>query len=841
MSALARFQQFGCRLAFAIRAPARAALTLTLTDLAASGYSRWRPVGVSGVTVGASNLDGRRCGTDLPWDSTLCWQLLGGEAPLFLAVALVGVVLGGLLVGIEPTGGDPDRLYRPLKSELAGPGGGAAALLERTIRARGSAGRGESGGRALSAQHCVLPDPRRRAGIPALDVDSLSGAGCHHVLSTRRSWDGLLGKRLAGVSFTLCGFQAIHASNEPFYTLMPYLPLALCLSERFMASGRIIWLALLAVCLGLQWTIGHFQIQSWTALLVVLTGVWRLTFDRRPWRRALWLFAGVAWGGAVAAIQLGLSWQLAGIVGQTRRTAGELLWYSFPPAHWFELALPRLIRELRLGPEDPYWHGEQSWGYEAAFYVGTIPLILAIIAVFSRPRSRATLPWKVLVPVSFAMATLPRWWPQGSLDLLALPGPGYFRVPARYTLLASLGLAVLAAQGFDLSLSKARFRTGLFAACVFGLGAAGAAGLWAMRPDVHLSGVVAGIPAGMLWAALAWGVSLSIVLLWRGRRLDCWVPLVVAAVELGILFYLGTTRWGRSIAIPGESPILSELARRAHGGLIGGEAENLPVRAGLGTGYPYLGFAPAQTNRLLVLLQQRLVKGEASGPPDGIAPAARRQLLRRLQVSHLVVSRDSWKGLGNEIDRRQDHVLDDVLYHATSEPATRSWSILELAAPFPNARVAPRRGEAPNRFALIDRLAVSDDLDLAWFLREDRIPERPDGRSARLQSWDGRVAVVEHDGPCDLVIARSFDPGWLARNNDGAEQPALPVDGGFLAVRLGGTGVDHVALRYQPPRLLLWATVSVLATLVAIVCVTAGLVWPLRSRSSRVGSNAATG
>src|SRR5262245_31053307 len=41
------------------------------------------------------------------------------EAPLGLAVALVGLVLGGLLVGYEPVGGDPDRLYRPLKSELA--------------------------------------------------------------------------------------------------------------------------------------------------------------------------------------------------------------------------------------------------------------------------------------------------------------------------------------------------------------------------------------------------------------------------------------------------------------------------------------------------------------------------------------------------------------------------------------------------------------------------------------------------------------------------------------------------------------------------------------------------
>ena len=72
------------------------------------------------------------------------------------------------------------------------------------------------------------------------------------------------------------------------------------------------------------------------------------------------------------------------------------------------------------------------------------------------------------MPVSFALATMPHWWPEGYLYVLALPGLGYFRVPARYTLLTSLGLAVLAGEGFDLSLSSQRFRRGLVAAVIFG-------------------------------------------------------------------------------------------------------------------------------------------------------------------------------------------------------------------------------------------------------------------------------------------------------------------------------------------------------------------------------------
>src|SRR5262249_60235651 len=107
--------------------------------------------------------------------------------------------------------------------------------------------------------------------------------------------------------------------------------------------------------------------------------------------------------------------------GQTHRPVSARLFYSFPPRHWFEPALPRLVRELRLGPEDPYWFGQQTTGFEAALYLGTIPLILAWIGGLARPARGAMLPWRILVPVGFAIATMPRWGPPGYLDRLAVP------------------------------------------------------------------------------------------------------------------------------------------------------------------------------------------------------------------------------------------------------------------------------------------------------------------------------------------------------------------------------------------------------------------------------------
>ena len=75
------------------------------------------------------------------------------------------------------------------------------------------------------------------------------------------------------MSFTLCGFQAVHVIHEPLNHLMPYLPLCLLLAHRFMTSGNFLWISGLALAWGTQLTLGHFQIQMWTAGLVILSSL----------------------------------------------------------------------------------------------------------------------------------------------------------------------------------------------------------------------------------------------------------------------------------------------------------------------------------------------------------------------------------------------------------------------------------------------------------------------------------------------------------------------------------------------------------------------------------------
>ena len=60
--------------------------------------------------------------------------------------------------------------------------------------------------------------------------------------------------------------------------------------------------------------------------------------------------------------------------------------------------------------------------------------------------------------------------------------------------------------------------------------------------------------------------------------------------------------------------------------------------------------------------------------------------------------------------------------------------------------------------------------------------------TARVQSWDGRTAIVEHDGSCILILRRTYYPGWSYRVDGGPEQPVLKVNGGLHGVPLTGPG-----------------------------------------------------
>ena len=103
--------------------------------------------------------------------------------------------------------------------------------------------------------------------------------------------------------------------------------------------------------------------------------------------------------------------------------------------------------------------------------------------------------------------------------------------------------------------------------------------------------------------------------------------------------------------------------------------------------------------------------------------------------------------------------------------------------------------------------------DQAWFLPEDLPPALPEpiARAARVRSWDGRTATVEHDGSCILILRRTYYPGWFYRVDGGPAQPVLQVNGGLQAIPLPGAGTQRVELQYRPTGLARAATVTLVA------------------------------
>ena len=362
---------------------------------------------------------------------------------LLAVVCVLALALGLSLLGPYPIGGDPDLMYKPIKSEL-----------KRSLEAGRLpfwSNRFGIGVPLIAESHVAAFYPPNWPLYRFLDVSTayklamwlhwaalaVSTFAYARVLLISRA-----GSALAALIFTLCGFQAVHIVHEPFNHLMPYLPLCLLLADSFMRTGKIVWLA----CL--RWP-GELSSRSGTSRFRCGPGGW--SCYPRYGRHAPPAQAGsecsgdaVDWGSdwSGGAHRLGTAPADVGADRRRRFCAGAHLLapFSLPPAHWAQFALPEVFLGLHQGTGDTYWGLHQTLSGEACAYSGILGWILAFVGARAIGRSHRLGLWRILVPLSVLLATMPGWWPEGFLLLMKLPGLGWFRAPARYTLLTSFGM-----------------------------------------------------------------------------------------------------------------------------------------------------------------------------------------------------------------------------------------------------------------------------------------------------------------------------------------------------------------------------------------------------------------
>ena len=172
------------------------------------------------------------------------------------------------------------------------------------------------------------------------------------------------------------------------------------------------------------------------------------------------------------------------------------------------------------------------------------------------------------------------------------------------------------------------------------------------------------------------------------------------------------------------------MSAEPHVGLIAGDIQDLPVRAGMAPAFPNLGIVAPPPN--YILEQTR----NPSGDPGVIIRS------RRYGVTHGIYEGER-PARGCEIVYvGTDATLDALLPSKAETKFPRTWRVERYADVFPEVRCALRvvvNSEWSQMYPLLSR---NQDLEEVYYLDKD-LPTDPPGPRARFRAWyGGTVARV---------------------------------------------------------------------------------------------------
>lgn len=372
-----------------------------------------------------------------------------------------------------------------------------------------------------------------------------------------------VGATVAGALYGLGGFVGSQVGHLNQLNAAVWLPAALLVEHRALAERRPRWIALLALILAVQLLAGHAQESymtlvllagyavffvarrafavwrpsatwSWTvplngrangsatagqgllaptpppALMLTpgftpLPAGWRDVWGEVVWAAGALVLAG-ALAGALAAMQLLPTNELTGLsIRAAGMSLAEASSFSLPPRQLFVGLLPT------FGLASPTSNEYLGW-------VGFGGLTLALMGLLFGARRPATLFFAIVLGASFLLA-LGNHTPVFE-RVFHVPGMNLFRVPARWLLLTSLALAILAG-------------TGLAALRQMGRVGWPAAGPW--HRLTAATRLLVGVLAVAVGAALAWPLQRAGTEGFPPALLAIWLTLAGGAIALAFL------------------------------------------------------------------------------------------------------------------------------------------------------------------------------------------------------------------------------------------------------------------------------------------------------------------
>jgi hypothetical protein len=488
-----------------------------------------------------------------PDASRICWRLLpelaAGVALLLLVVAFnPGLALFGRVLG----GYDAFVYFYPLRSFLADSIGQGQLPLWNPYLFTGSPYLANPQTAVFypgSWLFAVLDVPRAYA-LNFLGHLWIAGLA-FYALGRVTLRLGRLASVLGGAAFAFSGFMNGQAGHINQFSVAAWLPAVAVMLDLAMRTGRLLPMAGLLIGLTLQILAGHPQQVYMTVAVLGVLVVWRgLSFEpacdrthdgtrdpaaqKRPgcprsrglmlMRGALVLGAAGALAAAISAIQLLPTLELSRL-----SIRGEGLDYRI--ASFDALPWPYLLPSLLPG----YWMHLPTTEFFG--HLGTVLFAIAWLGLLGGA-GRPALLGAVYVALGLVLAVGDA---TSAYRLLFDWAPGFasFRVPARWLLVSTFGLAILAAVGVDWLLSwPASCESGL-RGLLFRIGAVRGVLVGVVVPLGLASLVVVGQPQSR-WLLLVWGAltvaALLLVLLARlvprARRVALTLLFVGALADL---------------------------------------------------------------------------------------------------------------------------------------------------------------------------------------------------------------------------------------------------------------------------------------------------------------------
>jgi O-antigen/teichoic acid export membrane protein len=322
----------------------------------------------------------------------------------------------------------------------------------------------------LGALFYVIPLPQAYGWFIALHlwIGAMGAFWLARLLGATR-----LGGIVAGLTFGFCGFLVVSFLWPMVVSTAVWLPALLATIEWQIQRGprqAVRSIVVGGLIVGLQFLAGHLEMSLYLLLTAGLYTALRLAgrlgsdgFGRSA-MDGLVALAMVALGTGLAAIQLV---PFAEVVGSNVRTGwsdyDETVGYAMPKERLLAYLVPNLfgnpthhtyfdLLAVEVRPtEHTRPNGERrtdtEWGgknyVEGAVYLGIMPLLLAAVAILSRPRGGAL----VLTIVGAVSLLLAFGTPVYALLFYGVPGVNQLHTPFRWVYPFSLCVAVLAGLG----------------------------------------------------------------------------------------------------------------------------------------------------------------------------------------------------------------------------------------------------------------------------------------------------------------------------------------------------------------------------------------------------------